>query len=220
MGDDAKIIQQSKQVRVRICTLGAHKSAMKKHRLLFGLALVLSSLGLTSCYDDPDFSLTPNLTFRGIEQRTLRNAQNIRYDSLILVVRFQDGDGNLGLSETIFPEDEAPPFNPEKLNVPQGPGFHNILCDLYKKANGKYIKITNQAGKSFYNGRFPRVSTDKRSEPLEGDIRYSISIYENPSRENPIQKGDTIRFSIQIMDRDLNKSQVVNTDDIIFLSKE
>ncbi|WP_207429999.1 hypothetical protein [Sabulibacter ruber] len=186
---------------------------MKRHRLLLGLAFVLGSLGLTSCYDEPDFPLTPNLTFRGIEQRTLRNPQNIRYDSLILVVRFQDGDGNLGLSETLFPEDKEPPFNSG------GEFFHNILVNVYKKVNGQYLKVQLFGNDLTYNGRFPRVSTDARVEPLEGDIRYSINIFENRSTDNPLQAGDTIRFDAQILDRDRNKSPVVTSDDVILFSK-
>ncbi|WP_181305442.1 hypothetical protein [Rufibacter sp. XAAS-G3-1] len=188
---------------------------MKKRRLLFGLALVFGSLGLPSCYEEPEFDLTPNLTFRGIEQRTLRNPQNVTYDSLILVTRFQDGDGNLGLSETLYPEDIQPPFNVG------GSSFHNMLCNVYKKTNGRFEQIRFQGNPINYNGRFPRVSTIEREEPLEGDIRYSINIFEETRNPNALlRRGDTIRFDVQIMDRSGNKSPVVTTSEVILFSQQ
>ncbi|KAA3437972.1 hypothetical protein [Rufibacter hautae] len=184
---------------------------MKRHRLFLGLAFVLGSLGLTSCYEKPDFELTPNLTFRGIEQRTMRNATNTTYDSLIIVVRFQDGDGNLGLSETLYPEDIQPPFNPG------GEYFYNMICNIYKKVNGNYERVLVNGNPINYNGRFPRVSTEGRDEPLEGDIRYSINIFQ--STFSPLQAGDTIRFDVKVMDRTLHESQTVTTSDVILFSK-
>ncbi|RNI24984.1 hypothetical protein EFB08_16210 [Rufibacter latericius] len=176
------------------------------------MAFVLGSLGLTSCYDEPEFDLTPNLTFRGIEQRTLRNPSNVTYDSLILIVRFQDGDGDLGLSETLFPDDIKEPFNPG------GPFFYNMICNIYKKKNGSYERVLDPSGNPIsYNGRFPRVSSEDREEPLEGDIRYSISIYESPF--NPIKRGDTVRFDLKIIDRAKHESQVVTTSDVIMYSQ-
>ncbi|WP_210489114.1 hypothetical protein [Rufibacter aurantiacus] len=184
---------------------------MKRHRLFLGLAFVLGSLGLTSCYEKPDFDMTPNLTFRGIEQRTLRNASNVTYDSLILVVRFQDGDGDLGLSETLYPEDIQPPYNPG------GEHFYNMICNIYKKVNGNYERVMVNGSPINYNGRFPRVSTEDREEPLEGDIRYSINIFQ--SRLSPLQPGDTIRFDVKVFDRALHESPTVTTSDVVLFSK-
>ncbi|MFC6999482.1 hypothetical protein [Rufibacter roseus] len=182
---------------------------MKRQKLLVILAFALSALGLESCYPEPDFDLTPSITYRGVEQYTRRNAQNALFDSLVLVVRFQDGDGNLGLSATL-PEDEAAPFNPGSEF------YHNFLVNIYRKENGEFvpIRVGNQAIN--YNGRFPRVSTDTRVEPLEGDIRFSLNIFRN----NAIRQGDVIKFDIQIIDRALNKSNVVETSEIVMFSKE
>ncbi|ALJ00886.1 hypothetical protein DC20_20210 [Rufibacter tibetensis] len=129
------------------------------------------------------------------------------------MVRFQDGDGNLGLSETLFPEDIQGSFAPGQ------PNFYNFFCNLYKKTNGKYSPVLDPSGNRIvYNGRFPRLSSDSREEPLEGDIRYSINIFE--SGFSPIKKGDTIRFDVQVVDRTFNKSQVVTTSDVILFSQE
>ncbi|MFB9864940.1 hypothetical protein [Rufibacter immobilis] len=189
---------------------------MKKHRLFLGLAFVFGSLGLSSCYDEPEFDLAPTLTFRDIEQRTLRNPQNVIYDSLILVVRFQDGDGDLGLSETIFPQDIQPPFSS------RDPYFNNIFCNIYKKVNGQYERVLYPGTTPLvFHSRFPRVSTIERQEPLEGDIRYSLNIFDNP-RDSfyPLRAGDTIRFDVKILDRSHNESPTVTTSEVILFSKQ
>ncbi|GAB2538017.1 hypothetical protein GCM10027189_20690 [Rufibacter soli] len=170
-------------------------------------------MGLTACYNKPDFESTPNLIFRGLEQHTLRTSTNITYDSLILVVRFQDGDGDLGLSETEFPDDIKGQFAPGQAY------FHNIFVNVYKKVNGKFLQLQVNGVPYALPGRFPRVSIDGRDEPLEGDIRYSLDrIYEN--RNSLIQRGDTLRFETRIVDRALHASPTVTSSEVIVFAKQ
>jgi hypothetical protein len=186
---------------------------MKRNRLILGLAFLAGSMGLTACYNKPDFESTPNLIFRGLEQHTLRTSTNITYDSLILVVRFQDGDGDLGLSETEFPDDIKGQFAPGQAY------FHNIFVNVYKKVNGKFLQLQVNGVPYTLPGRFPRVSIDGRDEPLEGDIRYSLDrIYEN--RNSPIQRGDTLRFETRIVDRALHASPTVTSSEVIVFAKQ
>ena len=68
-----------------------------------GLFLV-SAFGWTSCISPPEnFPSTPAITFSDIEY-----APTSSQDSLIISLKFQDAEGDLGLSST----DIAPPFNP------------------------------------------------------------------------------------------------------------
>lgn len=55
-------------------------------------------LGLNSCYDQPEFDLAPHLEgFDGDNGIRFIDVPNTVVDSLIIRVRFQDGNGDLGL---------------------------------------------------------------------------------------------------------------------------
>jgi hypothetical protein len=65
-------------------------------KALKGVMLFGISLGVTACFDPPEFPLTPEIDFEGIyfkESKTV-GVQ----DSLVLTLSFRDGDGDLGLS--------------------------------------------------------------------------------------------------------------------------
>lgn len=181
---------------------------MKKQNLLILLTFALGVLGFQSCYPDPEFDLTPNITFREVEQHAKVNRQNVKYDSLVIVVRFQDGDGNLGLSAT-NPEDASGDFGSGKQF------HHNFFVKMYKKVNGDFQLLLIGGKPIPLSGRFPRISTDTRIEPLEGDIRFSLPLFPN----NLLKPNDTVRFDIQIADRAKNLSNVVSTSEIVLFSK-
>ncbi len=64
--------------------------------LLFSLLFLM---GISSCYDEPDFPMEPRLLgFDGENGIRFVDVPNTIADSLIIRVSFQDGDGNLGLS--------------------------------------------------------------------------------------------------------------------------
>ena len=56
--------------------------------------LVLVSLLASSCYDDPDFSNVPRLTDIDVYTKSVSQSS---FDSLIIRVGFEDGDGDLGI---------------------------------------------------------------------------------------------------------------------------
>lgn len=67
---------------------------------------VLSALLLASCFKPPEYSNTPIIEFESVSFVDVSNPSDP--DSLILVVRFKDGDGDLGLdandpNDTLFP---------------------------------------------------------------------------------------------------------------------
>ena len=57
------------------------------------LLFVSISLLLTSCYEDPDFSDPPRLTDISVYTKTVSQS----FDSLVVRVGFEDGDGDLGI---------------------------------------------------------------------------------------------------------------------------
>jgi len=62
-------------------------------------------VGLTSCFEESEFPDNPSITFNDIIFKDI--GDNNDADSLIVLIDFEDGDGDLGLD----PDENAPPFN-------------------------------------------------------------------------------------------------------------
>src|SRR5262245_52080435 len=71
-----------------------------KGLLLFGI-----SMGVTACFDPPEFPIEPEIDFEDIYFREAKGVG--QRDSLVLTISFRDGNGDLGLSST----DIEPPFH-------------------------------------------------------------------------------------------------------------
>ena len=71
--------------------------------------MVFCSVGIASCFDPPEYPDIPEIIFKSLNFVSVPALPSgeVTPDSLILVLRFKDGDGNLGLS----PNETAPPFN-------------------------------------------------------------------------------------------------------------
>ncbi|RIJ41417.1 hypothetical protein [Pontibacter oryzae] len=175
-----------------------------KYMLKYGTMLLVLALIASGCREEPNYSEIPHIEFDRVEQYTYTNNKIIS-DTLIIAIDFQDGDGNLGLNRvgldgTQSGPDFEPPFNSGSLY------FNNFFAKLQIKRGNTYVD-------SFVNfdGRFPRLSSSDSPETLEGEIRYTIDSFSSDA----FPPGDTVRFEIFIYDRDLNKSNVVYTDDVV-----
>lgn len=62
-----------------------------------GLWLFLIALGVSSCFDPPEYAFQPQIEFESIEFKEYGSGFDSEPDSLILKISFQDGDGDLGL---------------------------------------------------------------------------------------------------------------------------
>ena len=168
--------------------------------LLFSKLLLFSGflLVLNACQHPPDYDDKPNLEFKSIEKySSLENG--VKKDSLILVTFFEDGDGDLGLSNEDISQ---PPFNQGNNNI-------NYFVDILIKKNDSFQKLNLPSGFTF-NGRFFRLSPDGRIGPIEGDLRYSIVIRENPL----ITTNDVLKFRVRVRDRALRESNTVESEEI------
>jgi hypothetical protein len=74
-------------------------------KALKGLLLFGISMGVTACFDPPEFPITPEIDFEGIYFREAKAVGE--RDSLVLTISFRDGNGDLGLSST----DIDPPYH-------------------------------------------------------------------------------------------------------------
>jgi hypothetical protein len=159
--------------------------------------LVTFILGIvaSSCYKEPVFSLTPEITYAGFEKEILVDAfSGANKDSLVISLDFTDGDGDLGLSET------------EKAAAEQKQEY-NFFVKTFRKKNGKITEFTPFIP---YSGFFPRLKNDDRPGPIKGTLSYSI---EFPHPFTP--KRDSLQFQVYIKDRAGNLSNVATTDVIV-----
>ena len=84
-------------------------------RVIKGIVLFCFSVILvSSCFDPPEFSDIPEITFKDIKFKEVGGAAD--YDSLILYLDFKDGNGDVGLS-SLNPEDFDPPYHFENYFV-------------------------------------------------------------------------------------------------------
>ncbi|MGL4629878.1 MAG: hypothetical protein ACRCVT_01635 [Leadbetterella sp.] len=175
-------------------------------RLLALIFFTFCTFGPISCVKEPDFELTPKISFNKIE-RFIRLDQftAAKKDSIMVSINFEDGDGDLGIDpEELLPEEGNSKDPKKKFRADD----YNFIIQLFRRINGKSQEITDRGT---YSGFFPKLKVDNKSEPLEGVIRKKIEI---PSSFWPI-KRDSILFRITIKDRAGNRSNSVDTDPVV-----
>ena len=173
---------------------------MKNLFLKFSWLPVL--LLLTACWKEPSFPKEPNITFSSITPRATKDKFNNPIIRIKVALNFQDGDGNLGLGigDTLAPFDDVP-----------GNKFkNNYFVDAFVKYPGQTEFSPYNPSTITYTGRFMRLGPDNGIRPLEGELRYEFDVY--PGFD--LQNGDQMKFRIQIVDRNLNLSNSVETDPI------
>ncbi|WP_133163439.1 hypothetical protein [Siphonobacter curvatus] len=170
-------------------------------RLLFIFSITIAVLALASCTAEPDFSNVPMLLdgsttltkYANIRDR-LGNAQ----DSLVIGVKFQDGDGDLGLSPGTYPQDSIQ-FNN---------GF-NYEVRTFRRIRGQFQDVSASFGVS-NSGNFPRLRTDNKVGPIEGTLQRAIMV-----PYGAVTRNDTLKFMIRIRDRGMNVSNEVETPSVV-----
>jgi len=149
--------------------------------------------------DDVSFSNVPEISLNEVAllQDTLGN------DSLIvLVIGFQDGDGDIGLTGS----DTAPPFNFGS------PYFHNLpVTYLVTDASGAFVELKDQSGAPYGNQheRIPILTPSGKYKAIQGNI--SIKLSANPL----LSKPDSLKLKISLIDRALNVSNTIHTETIL-----
>ncbi|MFY7827626.1 MAG: hypothetical protein ACOVQ4_10885 [Flectobacillus sp.] len=169
---------------------------------------LLGLFGMLGCVSEPSFDIVPLIGFNSANIITKTSSDLLgnttKRDSLILTINFQDGDGDLGLTQDDY----------KKLILIQ-PDLRTFDVDLYVKKKGTFLKSTP----SFPLGgnHFQRYKEGDKPGPIEGTIDFSINFDYNNFSGIPYLTGkkDTIRFDIWITDRALHKSNVVQSKEII-----
>jgi len=148
-----------------------------------GMVIALLAVG---CFPKEQFPFEPRLTSVSLEQFG---------DSASLKVGFTDGDGDIGLD----PADNQPPFDTASTY------YFNLFVEYEELRDGEWFKPTLLIP---FNYRVPRITPTGQNKALEGEIAVAIKPW-------PIIPGnpyDTVRFSVQLVDRALNMSNTLTTD--------
>jgi hypothetical protein len=152
-------------------------------------------LFMAACLGKPEFSNTPAITFKSISlSAPANNNGGVSYgDDIVVTVEFQDGDGDLGTNDT---------------------SIKSFNLGALRKQQGVFVPITFPSGFTF-GGNFPPLSNVPNS-PIKGEISNTVPFaYELFTSFPRIRRGDTVKFTIQLTDRAGNKSNIVQTPEVI-----
>ena len=152
---------------------------------LFSLGLLLAG----GCLQVETLPPEPSVEFVSVTQLT---------DSASLVFSFKDGDGDIGLD----PNDTTGQFAPGQTF------FHNLFVEYFEKQNGVWQQINLQLP---YRYRIPVITPTGQNKSLEGEISIALA----PFPTDPFSRFDTVKYSIQLADRALHLSNVVETPEMV-----
>lgn len=179
---------------------------MKRFRLLIPVMAGLLTAGLTSCLKAPEYSTTPEISFESIRlKHDVSTTQPI--DSVFITIRFQDGDGDLGLSST---ESATGPYAyPSRFN-------NNFFVEPYLLSNGVPTSLVKlgRTTTGAYNSRFEHIATtsDSRSAPIKGVLTRVYAI----AYRTLYLPGEEAQFTVSIADRAMHESNVITTSSVVF----
>lgn len=154
------------------------------------IALVIVSIFYT-CKKPSDYPIVPVISFKEfVKYQDVYGKDSIG----VLSFEFTDGDGDIGLKES----DTISPYNPGSMY------YYNFFVDYYEKQNGELILVP-----TYNNSRIPYITPEGKNKALKGEIDMELFI------NNYLSPYDTIVFQAYIVDRALNKSNIITTPEII-----
>ncbi|MCF8302828.1 MAG: hypothetical protein K9I94_06085 [Bacteroidales bacterium] len=163
----------------------------------FILGLVIATL-MFSCVKEENYPVEPEITF---EQFLILNNDTTIDERGVLKFSFTDGDGDIGLTN----QDTAEPYK------------YNLFISYFERRNGTFEEVfitvynpeTEQEDTITFNSRIPMLLDEGVEKPISGTIEDTLFInnYNSPY--------DTIRFEAYIVDRELHKSNTIQTPPII-----
>lgn len=165
------------------------------------LVVLIIGLVVNGCKKYDEYPPEPTIEF--LDFITLRDAQGIDQRG-VLRFGFTDGDGNIGL----YDSDTLPPFD------------YNLFIRYFERQNGEFKEVflvmpnyindtTIVYDTATFNGRIPDLMPAGKNKAISGEIEDTLFV------NNPLSSFDTIMFEVYIKDRDLNKSNVIQTPPII-----
>jgi len=154
---------------------------------------------ISSCLKVESFPDEPAIEF--LELKTVG-------DSIAIHFSFTDGDGNFGLDDGDL---LVPPFNTGIYNK-------NLIVDYFELQNGVWKKFSTTVPSTnplyistAFNAQVNWIVPEGTNKTQQGEITYHLA---NPYYV-PTSPFDTCRYSLYIIDRDLNESNTELTTTFI-----
>jgi len=212
------------------------------------LWLLLLFFGFVSCHDKPTFPITPKISLNNYY--FVAGKENTDQDTLFISLKFEDGDGDLGLGSTetappyqeydfvvngfdtlrIGDNDTLPEFNcynyqvftqtisvggsyfvkADTFYVIRNANYYNYFLDFYTKEDDGFVEYDTWGHNicNPFDGRFFELNTVGDVRPLTGDLEFKVvASFRIPFRY------ETLKLRIQIQDRALHKSNILETDE-------
>lgn len=165
------------------------------NKIIAKIVLIFFIAGLiifSSCTKFEEYPIIPHIEF--VSFATILNVQ--QQDSLgYITISYTDGDGDIGLTS----EENTPPYQ------------YNFFLDIYENINGVQQKIVFPDTSITFNSRIPILTPDGINKSIKGEIEMELELY----IMTPFLDSDTISFEIYIMDRALNKSNVIHSPEFL-----
>lgn len=162
-------------------------------KLLFLVIPVVA--GISSCLKPVSYPVEPFITYKEFAAVG---------DSANLYIEFTDGDGDIGLTENEI----YPPYDSSSIY------YYNLFIKYFEKVDGVWQPgKTIPAGEDIeFNYRIQYIEPQGQNKALKGEIRVMLQ----PFYYNPVSPdSDTIKYSIQMCDRALHMSNVVESEEIV-----
>jgi hypothetical protein len=170
------------------------RQQIQPYFLMLGLCLTLAS-----CFNEPNYSDTPEISFREIYPYALEAGKGVgkaKRDSVVISINFKDGDGNLG--------NDAPIAKGDSARYASNGGWGNYKIRTFRLVNGKYEEVVLDVNNFLF---FPDLTKGKPKGAIEGKLDFSTTFqYGTTFRKYPV------KFKVTIRDRNLNTSNEIETD--------
>lgn len=174
------------------------RQLIQPYLIVLGIALTLSA-----CFNEPNYSNTPSLEFKGIFKYTIPASQGVgksKRDSVVITVGFKDGDGNLGTNTS------SATYKTDSARYAQNGGWGNYQIRTFRYINKQYVEYPQTINNFLI---FPDLTEGKPKGAIEGTLDFNqIFTYGTNVQIYPT------KFMIKIRDRDLNESNVIETDTV------
>jgi len=158
------------------------------------LFIVAAGLMFSSCLKPKTYSEIPAIEFKDFTAVG---------DTGYLVISFTDGDGDVGLGENEI----QPPYDTSSMF------YYNLFINYYEKVNGVWQQGTNDIGEPIqFNYRVPFLTPEGNNKALKGEIQVMLSPYYYNYTSSD---SDTIKYDIQLADRALQLSNIVESVEIV-----
>lgn len=171
------------------------RQQIQTYLFVFGIVLTVSA-----CFTEPNYSNTPAIDFKGMFKYQVAAGSGVgqtKRDSVVVTIGFKDGDGNLGV--------DNPPASTISSYTANG-GWGNYEIKTFRLINKQYVLVDQPVLKTLF---FPDLTKGKPKGAIEGTLDFNQTFpYGTTNYFSPT------KFQIRIRDRDMNASNVIETDTI------